>query len=174
MAHRFQVIVKKRETGNYWELRPIMQAKLRNSKELFTLLLSGNRSCMCEKNNTRHIHITKGWNIFTHFLTYTIQHSFISPHSLNTYCSDVMTYDHLTALPEQLTWYNSFWLWRWLPHRLLKRLSLSTTTGLFRTTFSRTIKLNLLLLNKPRTIRLQGFMSIRSFAKQMQSSFNKS
>ena len=35
----------------------------------------------------------------------------------------------------QLTWYNSFWLWRWLPHRLSKRQSLSTTTVLFRTTF---------------------------------------
>ena len=36
-------------------------------------------------------------------------------------------------------------LWRWLLHRLLKRQSLSTTTVLFRTTFTRTIKLNLLL-----------------------------
>ena len=35
--------------------------------------------------------------------------------------------------------------WRWLPHRLSKRRSLSTTTVLFRTTFTRTIKLNLLL-----------------------------
>ena len=42
------------------------------------------------------------------------------------------------------TWYNSLWLWRWLPHRLSKRQSLSTTTVLFRTTFTRTIKLNLL------------------------------
>ena len=32
----------------------------------------------------------------------------------------------------QLTWYNSLWLWRWLPHRLSKRQSLSTTV-LFRT-----------------------------------------
>ena len=32
-----------------------------------------------------------------------------------------------------------------LPHRLSKRQSLSTTTVLFRTTFTRTIKLNLLL-----------------------------
>ena len=45
----------------------------------------------------------------------------------------------------QLTWYNSPWLWRWLPHRLSKRQSLWTTTVLFRTTFIRTIKLNLLL-----------------------------
>ena len=36
--------------------------------------------------------------------------------------------------------------WRWLPHSLSKRQSLSTTTVLFRTTFTRTIKLNLLLL----------------------------
>ena len=43
-----------------------------------------------------------------------------------------------------LTWYNSLWPWRWLPHRLSKRQSLSTTV-LFRTTFTRTIKLNLLL-----------------------------
>ena len=28
------------------------------------------------------------------------------------------------------------WLWRWLPHRLSKRQSLSTTTVLFRTTFT--------------------------------------
>ena len=41
-------------------------------------------------------------------------------------------------------WYNSLWLWRWLPHRLSKCLSLSTTTVLLRTTFTRTIKLNLL------------------------------
>ena len=46
---------------------------------------------------------------------------------------------------DQLTWYNSLWLWRWLPHRLSKRQSLSTTTVLFRTTITRTIKLNLLL-----------------------------
>ena len=39
----------------------------------------------------------------------------------------------------------SLWLWRWLPHRLSKRQSVSTTTVLFRTTFTRTIKLNLLL-----------------------------
>ena len=37
------------------------------------------------------------------------------------------------------------WLWRWLPHRLSKRQSLPTTTVLFRTTFTQTIKLNLLL-----------------------------
>ena len=30
----------------------------------------------------------------------------------------------------------TLWLWRWLPHRLLKRQSLSTTTVLFRTTFT--------------------------------------
>ena len=42
-------------------------------------------------------------------------------------------------------WYNSLWLWRWLPHRLSKRPSLSITTVLFRTTFTRTIILNLLM-----------------------------
>ena len=31
------------------------------------------------------------------------------------------------------------WLWRWLPHRLSKRLSLSTATVLFGSTFTRTI-----------------------------------
>ena len=36
-------------------------------------------------------------------------------------------------------------LWRWPSHRLSKRQSLSTTTVQFRTTFIRTIKLNLLL-----------------------------
>ena len=37
------------------------------------------------------------------------------------------------------------WIRRWLPRRLSKRQSLSTTTVPFRTTFTRTIKLNLLL-----------------------------
>ena len=45
-----------------------------------------------------------------------------------------------------MAWFWPLWLWRWLPHRLLKRQSLSTTTVLFRTTFTRTIKFNLLLL----------------------------
>ena len=45
-----------------------------------------------------------------------------------------------------MAWFCPLWLWRWLPHRLLKRQSLSTTTVLFRTTFTRTIKFNLLLL----------------------------
>ena len=45
----------------------------------------------------------------------------------------------------QLTWYNSLWLWRWLTYRLLKCQSLSTTTVLFRTMFTRTIILNLLI-----------------------------
>ena len=45
----------------------------------------------------------------------------------------------------QLTWYNSLWLWRWLLHQLLKCQSLSTTTVLFRTMFTRTIILNLLI-----------------------------
>ena len=49
------------------------------------------------------------------------------------------------VLYHQLKRYNSLWLWRWLPRRLSKRQSLSTTTVLFRTTFTRTIKLNLLL-----------------------------
>ena len=40
----------------------------------------------------------------------------------------------------------SQWLWRWLPHRLSKRQSPSTTTVLFKTTFTRMIMLNLLLI----------------------------
>ena len=43
----------------------------------------------------------------------------------------------------QLMWFNSLWLWRWLPNRLSKHHSLSTTTVLFRTTFTWTIMLNL-------------------------------
>ena len=39
----------------------------------------------------------------------------------------------------------SLWLWKWLLHRLSKCQSLSTRTVLFRTTFTWTIKLNLLL-----------------------------
>ena len=41
----------------------------------------------------------------------------------------------------QLKWYKSLWLWKWLPHRLSKRQSLSTTV-LFGTMFTRTIVLN--------------------------------
>ena len=37
---------------------------------------------------------------------------------------------------------NSFWLWRWLLHRLSQHQSLSTTTVLFRTTFTQTLILN--------------------------------
>ena len=50
-----------------------------------------------------------------------------------------------TVKYQQLTWYNSLWVWRWLPHRFSKRQSMSTTTVLFRTTFTRTIILNLLM-----------------------------
>ena len=45
-----------------------------------------------------------------------------------------------------MAWFWPLWLWRWLPQRLSKRQSLSTTTVLFRTTFTWTIKFNLLLL----------------------------
>ena len=59
----------------------------------------------------------------------------------------------------------SFWLWRWVPHRLSKRQSLSTTTVLFRTTFTRTIKLNLLsLLTVARVSRLFTVVKIRLLA----------
>ena len=47
---------------------------------------------------------------------------------------------------QQLTWYNSLWHWGWLPHKLSKCQSLLTTTVLFRTTFTRTIMLSLLML----------------------------
>ena len=40
---------------------------------------------------------------------------------------------------------SSLSLWGWLPHRLSKRQSLTTSTVLFRTTFTRTIILNLLM-----------------------------
>ena len=49
------------------------------------------------------------------------------------------------SLIPSTAWHNSLWLWRWLPHRLSKRQSLSTTTVLFRTTFTQMIKLNPLL-----------------------------
>ena len=49
-----------------------------------------------------------------------------------------------SSIVSRLLLVNSLWLWRWLSHRLSKRQSLSTTTVLFRTTFTRTIKLNLL------------------------------
>ena len=41
--------------------------------------------------------------------------------------------------------YCQLWLWRWLPHGLSNRQSLTTTTVLFRTTFTWTIILNLLM-----------------------------
>ena len=42
-------------------------------------------------------------------------------------------------------WFNSLWLWRWLPYRLLRHQSLSTTTVLFNNTFTQTIILNVLM-----------------------------
>ena len=48
------------------------------------------------------------------------------------------------------------WLWRWLPHRLSKRQLLSATTVLFRTTFTCTIKLNLLLKHSFSCLMLKG------------------
>ena len=45
-----------------------------------------------------------------------------------------------------IPWDNSLWLWRWIPHRLLKCQSPSTIV-LFRTSFARMIKLNLHVLN---------------------------
>ena len=44
-----------------------------------------------------------------------------------------------------INWRDTTHFWRWLPDRLSKRQSLSTTKVLFRTFFTRTIKLNLLL-----------------------------
>ena len=49
------------------------------------------------------------------------------------------------SLIPSTAWHNSLWLWRWLPHRLSKRQSLSTTTVLFRTTFTQMIIFNLLM-----------------------------
>ena len=89
-----------RKIGNYRELRPITQVKLRNLGGLFSQLLSANRSCMREEEeNSRHVHIYKGWNIFI----INFHPSFFSPHySLNTRCADVMAYDHRTAFPEHM------------------------------------------------------------------------
>ena len=55
----------------------------------------------------------------------------------NDWCFENLCGSHLQS--------SSLWLWRWLLHRLSKRQSLSTTTTvLLRSTFTRTIKLNLL------------------------------
>ena len=64
----------------------------------------------------------------------------------------------LTVLTKIL--FESLWLWRWQPHRLSKRQSLSTTTVLFRTTFTRTIKLNQLLKWLLGTNLSQKFLSL--------------
>ena len=53
----------------------------------------------------------------------------------------LLNYHHLMWI-YQLTWCNSLLLWRWLPHRLSKRQSLSTPTVLFSTTFTWMIILN--------------------------------
>ena len=51
---------------------------------------------------------------------------------------------HFYTFEKSRCYKTDLWLWRWLPHRLSKRQSLSTkTTVLFRTTLTRTIKLNL-------------------------------
>ena len=62
----------------------------------------------------------------------------------------------------------TLWLWRWQPHRLSKRQSLSTTTVPFRTTFTRTIKLNLLLVitvrrSSPMPITFEILSKFRGF-----------
>ena len=49
----------------------------------------------------------------------------------------------------------------WLPRRLSKRQSLSTTTVLFRTTFTRTIKLNLLLIHVWRILIINYYTHLR-------------
>ena len=55
--------------------------------------------------------------------------------------------------------------WRWLPHRLSKRQSLSTTV-LFRTTFSRTIPLYLLFIHSSLRGRVSYCLSRRNFIFQ--------
>ena len=51
---------------------------------------------------------------------------------------------HFYTFEKSRCYKTDLWLWRWLPHSLSKRQSLSTkTTVLFRTTLTRTIKLNL-------------------------------
>ena len=53
------------------------------------------------------------------------------------------------VLYSHLTWYNSIWLWRWLPFRYVVEspvtVSVLSTTVLVRTTLIRTIMLNLLM-----------------------------
>ena len=88
-------------------------------------------------------------NKFNHMIIWDVEEAYhmkCLPLLLNkgvTGCSCITSVDGMVI--DQRTWYNSLWLWRWLPHRLSKRQSLSTTTVLFRTTFTQTIKLNLLL-----------------------------
>ena len=61
------------------------------------------------------------------------------------HCQQQQSYSGLRSPGRSYSTYKSLWLWRWQPHRLSKRQTLSTTTVLFRTTFIRTIKLNLLM-----------------------------
>ena len=88
-------------------------------------------------------------NKFNHMITWDVEEAYhmkcltLLLNKGMTGCSCITSVDGMVI--DQLTWYNSLWLWRWLPHRLSKRQSLSTTTVLFRTTFTQTIKLNLLL-----------------------------
>ena len=74
----------------------------------------------------------------------TLACQWISPSQSYVRSTDSLYSNKVEYKYHQLTWYYSLWLWSRLPHSLSKHQSLSTTTVLFRTTFTRTIKLNLL------------------------------
>ena len=193
-----------------------MQAKVRNSKELFTLLLSGNRSCMCEKKKHQTHPYNEGmehfhpfsyvyYTAFFHLNTFS-QHTLFrcydlwSPHS-TPWTTDViqliLTLKMTTAqvvetsvtvnnnrsiqdyvLPDDQTQPTFINLVKTIltSSRNLKMSYVTRPCWLYKANCKSFIPnwKNVVSSNKPRTMRLQGFMSIRSLAKQMQSSFNKS
>ena len=63
-------------------------------------------------------------------------------------------------------WWNSLWLWRWLPHRLSKRRSLSTTV-LFRTNLTRASMLHQLMKIQNERKRLCGHLTQVQAEKNM-------
>ena len=75
-----------------------------------------------------------------------------SSHNLTFLCYLIDSYNRLEINKKGGWWFpqttlrwvhdDTLWRWRWLPHRLLKRQSLSTTTVLFTTTVTLT-KINL-------------------------------
>ena len=70
---------------------------------------------------------------------------FVHPY-LRLFCCVINNFFKYNVYSDSFYNTNSYWLWRWLLHRLSKRKSLSTTTVLFSTTFTRTIIINLLMI----------------------------